>query len=163
MRELIGKYGYYIVGIVFVLAVILAVIQSRNKELPKTAQTVKVFYVDEETGEEDAFPLSELPPLAGKSGNLTMVRAYKFSTDGGASSFIVYLEKYSDVALEELKTTDDELRKSELLSNGLMIRLPGEGKKWIRKNSPEADRTLMAAFAALSRDGSQPTPVQPKE
>jgi len=162
MRKLINKYAYVIIGAAVVLAVLLLIFRGGNKPAHEMTKYAKAFYVDEETGEEFVRPVDQLPPLMGPSGRPTLVRAYKFSADGGTTAPVVYLEKYPDEVLDELKTSTDDARKSDLLSQGLYIRLPSDGSKWLPKNSPEAQRAIASAMATI-RSGSQSVePVYPK-
>jgi len=163
MRELINKYAYVIIGVAIVGAMVLAVTRGcSNKPPTEVVKYMKAFYMDEETGEESVHSAAELPPLLGKSGKPTLVKAYKF-TAGDGKDVIVYLEKYSDQAIEELKSSEtDDMRKADLTMSGLLIRLPGEGNKWLAKNSPLGQKILTEAFGVLQRDGGKVEPVYPK-
>ncbi|MCL2647022.1 MAG: hypothetical protein FWD61_08450 [Phycisphaerales bacterium] len=140
MREMINKYAYPIAGAAIALAIVLFIVNSRKTRLPtvEDLKESKAFYVDEETGEEVVLSADELPPRMGANGKRTLVRARKYTRDGGKTVTTVYLEKYSDQAIEELKTASDTY-KIGLLDRGLFIRLPGKGHEWVPNNSPEAE------------------------
>ena len=141
MRELINKYAYPIVGVVLVLAVLLLIFRGSGESTP-FAKNLKAFYVDDETNEEVILPANQMPPLMDKNGKPVLVLAHKF-TNGGTTVITAYLEKYSDEAIEELKSMpNDDPRKPELLENGRLIRLPGPGHKWVPISSHEGQNIL---------------------
>jgi len=166
MRNLIQNYGYYIVGAAIVGAVLLLTLRgnSSSKEAALMAKAATTyFFVDEETGEESVLTTRDYPPLMGKNGRPTLVRAYKFTPDGGKTEAIVYLEKYTDDAIEELKSTDDEFRRNELYMTGRLIRLHGDNQKWMPAHTSEAERLIESARKAIRLpDGSEVVLVYPK-
>jgi len=142
MRELISKYGYYIAGAVIVIAALLVAFRG-GKPNVIDVKSVKGFYVDDETGEEFVRPVDPLPPLMGNTGRHTLVEAIKFTTDDGATVVTAYLQKYSDEAIEELKSlSEDDIHRADILENGRLIRLPGDGQKWVPLNSHEGQQIL---------------------
>ncbi|MCL2640325.1 MAG: hypothetical protein FWD53_05725 [Phycisphaerales bacterium] len=163
MRQLINKYAYPIAGAVLVLVLLLVIFRGSNRKPdPEMSQHHKAFYIDEETGQESVRSAHELPPLLGKDGKFTLVRAYKFTADGGRTEKIVYLEKYSDQAIQELKTSDDGGRKMDILDAGPLIRLPGDGNEWVPRKSPAGERLIKTALNAIRSDGGSLEPVYPK-
>ncbi|MCL2640784.1 MAG: hypothetical protein FWD53_08070 [Phycisphaerales bacterium] len=140
MQNLITKYGYLIVGVIVVIAIVVFFVNSRKPAVPSEAdfKAQKIFWVNDETGEEVVLPGDELSPRVGADGKRTLVKAHKFTRDGGATVVIAYLEKYSDKAIAELPTADSEYRL-HLEMNELLIRRPGSGQKWVPSNSPAAD------------------------
>ncbi|MCL2647024.1 MAG: hypothetical protein FWD61_08460 [Phycisphaerales bacterium] len=147
MRELINKYAYYIIGVAVVGVLLLIIFRGKGVESGRAA-TNKAFYVDDETGEESTIATDELPPLLGKNGKPTLVKAIKFTTDGGKTVKIAYLLKYSDQTLAEWKslTPEYDFRKADLLDHGRLIRLPGEGQKWVQVDSLEAQEILATSI-----------------
>ncbi|MCL2647026.1 MAG: hypothetical protein FWD61_08470 [Phycisphaerales bacterium] len=142
MRDLINKYAYPIAGVAIVLAILLFIFNHKKSIIltEQDVKAIKTFYVDDETGEEVVLPANELPPRMGKNGKPTLVKAHKFTRDGGQTEVIAYLEKYSDEAAAALKSMpDSDSGKPGLLDHGRMIRLPGEGQKWVPIDSPEAE------------------------
>jgi len=141
MRTFINKFAYPIIGAIFVLAILLLIFRGSGNVVP-VAKELKAFYVDDETNEEFVLPANQMPPLTGKDGRPTLVLAHKF-TNGGTTVITTYLEKYSDQAIEDLKSMpNDDPRKPELLDSGRLIRLPGPNQKWVPINSREGQRIL---------------------
>ena len=162
MRNLINKYAYYIVGGILVLAILVYSLTS-NSNSDIQPRVTKAFYIDEETGNEAVFPINKYPPFAGPDGKGTFVMAHKFTTDGGQTSFIAYLTKYTDEAAEALRELPDQgggdMRRFHL-ENGAMIRLPGDGEEWVLMKSPEAAALREAALQVP--DGGKLEAVLPK-
>ena len=61
------------------------------------------YFVDEETGEESVHPLTDIPPLIGKSGKSTLVREVKYSLDGGKTVKVAYYLKFNDATKKKLE------------------------------------------------------------
>jgi len=165
MRDLINKYAYHIVGAALILVILLVGFQQcrGRKPPPEMIKYLQAFYIDELTGEESVRSTNEYPPLIGKSGKRTLVRAYKFTNDGGKTSFISYLEKYSDEEIEILTTSTNDAHKMNILNKGPLIRRPGAGQEWVPYNSITGEQLLEAAFVAMQRpDGGKVEPVYPK-
>ena len=51
-------------------------------------------FIDELTGQTYVMPISSIPPLPGKDGNLTVVRAYYLNPTDGGPRKLLYLQKY---------------------------------------------------------------------
>jgi hypothetical protein len=51
----------------------------RTGKTPTRVAPAYAYYVDEATGEELVRPMSEIPPMAGKDGALTVVRVRKMN------------------------------------------------------------------------------------
>jgi len=164
MRDVINKYAYPIAGVVLVFALLFAAFQCRGKShAPEVAKYFKAFFIDEETGEESVRSVNDYPPLMGKSGKRTVVRAYKFTNDGGKTVVIGYLEKYSDEAIEVLTTSKNAGHKMNILNAGPLIRLPSANQEWVERNSPAGKELLDASFAAMRQSGGgKLEPVYPK-
>ena len=140
MRDLLKKHAYLIAALALVITILLVTFRGGGSATTAT-NGVKHFYVDDETGEETVLASDQLPPLPGKDGRPTLVKAFKFTADGEKNVVTAYLQKYSDEAIEKLKNmADDDLLKRDLLDNGRMIRLPGTGQKWVPINSPAGEK-----------------------
>jgi hypothetical protein len=138
VRELINKYGAYIAIGVIVVALVVAWFFT-GTSAPPTGDLSQGFFIDEETGEESVHPITAIPPLMGKSGKPTVVRAYKFSCEGGKNPQTIYLQKYIPEAQERLKNmSPDDLDRDRVMSRGELVRLPGKDKPWVRGTSTEA-------------------------
>jgi hypothetical protein len=137
VRELLNKYGKIIVPSVLVLAVVLYLAIGR-KAKPVTGNTSLAFFVDEETGVESSRPVTELPPLVGSSGKPTVVRAIKYSCDGGKTVTTAYWSKYTEAAQAALKSLPEEDEKRSMIGNqGELVRSPQKGSQWVHINSAE--------------------------
>ena len=152
MQTLINKYGFPIIGVILVIAIAIFAFNSRKRSdviSEADLRAIKVFWVDDETGEEVVLPDNELSPRVGADGRRTLVRAYKFTRDGGQTVVTAYLEKYSDKAVAELPTADTAYRL-HLEMHELLVRQPGEGQKWVPSNSPKGEAIR---FAQIPGDG----------
>jgi hypothetical protein len=103
-----------------------------------------VDYYDEETGEASRHSYKEIPPLTGKDGHESVVRAYYLNRSN--SRELKYLEKYTPEAkavMERLMRgsdiTNEELQTSR---DGLLIRKPQPDSPWIPEYSPEGQKII---------------------
>jgi hypothetical protein len=138
MREFLNKYGYYVIGGALVLALMLYLVTRGPSALNPMGDRSKGFFVDEETNDESVHSIDEIPPLMGKSGRPTVVRAMKFSCDNGRNPKTIYLLKYTPEAQEQLKAMQpDDLNRSNVMTKGELLRLPAPGSPWVSAESDE--------------------------
>ncbi|MCL2645722.1 MAG: hypothetical protein FWD61_01810 [Phycisphaerales bacterium] len=136
MREWINKYAVYIIVVALAIAVVSYLRSGRQSKSQFLPEYTLAWYVDEETNEESVRPISELPPLPGKSGKLTVVRAIKVTYDDGQTSQTVYLEKFTPEAQERLsKLAVDDIQRDTFF--GKLVRLPEPGSHWVPADSSE--------------------------
>jgi len=170
-REFLNKYGVHIAVVFFVIALLAVVFRCSggpsNQPYVDTflGNRNLAFFVDEETGEESVHAVSEIPPLVGKSGKPTVVKALKFSTDGGKTAKAHYYLKYTEESkaeLESLAATDPqaEARRMTLEREGLQVRSPAPESPWVRLHSSEG---LAITTFPTSPDGKQATFVRPSK
>jgi hypothetical protein len=157
MRRFIARFGYYIlaaIGLIVLLVVSLFWFQENPHIQPNA------FYVDEETSEELVRPVTEIPPLIGKSGKPTLVRATKISCDGGKTSRIAFLESFTPEAQAQLKTLPPEsTQRIDVIRRGAIIRLPEPGSPWVLDSSSEGQRIRENVSCP---SGATPTLVLPE-
>jgi len=137
MRQFINKYGAVIVTVIVVLAGLSYWLFGTTSRNP-AGNTGMAFFVDEETGDESIHPIGDLPPLPGKSGKPTVVRAMKYSCDGGKNSKTRYLVKFTPEAQSRLKTmAQDDVNRPDVMARGEMVRSPEKGSSWYPATSTE--------------------------
>jgi hypothetical protein len=161
MREFFNRYGVAVVVVVLLIAG--AVYWFYGRGAPEAeASGVKAFYIDEETGEESVRPVTDVPPLAGKGGKDTVVVAAKYSCDGGKTSQVGYLMKYTPegkAALEEVyKAGKDESSININMMQQVLVRLPGKDGQWVFKQS---DMGMRITDAGECPPGQRKTAVTP--
>ena len=139
MRNFINKFGIHLFIILLLTAGLLIWFYSRPR--PKPGPNVnQAFYVDEETSEESVLSSDEIPPLPGKDGKLTVVRAMKFSCEGGKNPRTLYLLKYTPEAQAKLQSLlADSPRRSDVITAGELIRSPEPHSQWIPSISSQAE------------------------
>lgn len=100
---------------------------------------VNGWFVDEESNEESVRPLTDIPPVAGKSGKFTVVREFKYSDDSGKTFKVAYWFKYTDAMKKKLEETIAAGKSmADIETNtGELVRLPAAGSKWIPIGSAE--------------------------
>jgi len=158
MREWLNKFGVYVVGGALVVAVILYFVMGSSAKAP-SSNDVKAFYLDEETGEESLHPVSQVPPLIGKSGKPTVVQAIKYSCDGGKTKKIAYLRKYTPEAKEALdRAYATQTNPGINARANELVRLPEKGNEWYPVQSNEG-ATVTTNFP--NTEGGTPVIVQP--
>jgi len=139
MQTFLHKYGIPLAVSLFVIAGVVMWINIKGPG-SRHGRLDMGFFLDEETGEESVLPLDELPPLPGKSGNPTVVRAMKFGfqdKDGKRSDErTVYLYKFTQEAKEKLKDLPkDDPQYHDLIFSGQFVRDPQPGSPWVPYNS----------------------------
>lgn len=156
MRDFLNKYGYYVLGVVIIVAGLLVWSNLMGARRPRPASD-KAFYVDEETGEESVRPMTEHPPLPNANGKLTIVEASKFKW-GKEGIKTLYLFKYSDRAKELLENSPEQASAYAMeIDRGKLYRSPEPGSPWYPVDTPEARALLYQKCA----DGSDPVRVVP--
>jgi hypothetical protein len=98
-------------------------------------------FIDETTGQTYVMPISAIPPLPGKDGNLTVVRAYYSGPSGDQPRTLLYLQKYSP----EAKATLEQFEKGNQLGEpqftdphtSVWVCKPEPGSQWVLLDTPE--------------------------
>jgi hypothetical protein len=128
---------------VIVVAVTAYFIFSRH---PQVNAPKGRYFANENTGELLVEPLNAVAPLADANGQLCIVRATVYTSDGGTTKTAAFYDKYNEAAKKIMDsggpTTSDETRT---VDNGLLVRLPAAGSPWVRSTST-AGRTIMASI-----------------
>lgn len=140
VREFVNKHGKYIAAGCGVVA-ILAILLFNRSGLPNVKENPSYgFYVDEGTGEEVVRPVTEVPPLAGKDGKATVVRAVKFSCEGKQAE-VGYFMKYPPAVQSSLQSMAfDDVRRPDLLETEQLVRLPRTGSPWVKGSTEEGEK-----------------------
>jgi hypothetical protein len=98
-------------------------------------------FIDETTGQTYVMPISALPPLPGRDGNLTVVRAYYSAPSGDQPRRILYLQKYSPETKAYLEQYLKEGRKGQPQfpdpQTAILVRKPDPGSPWVPLETPE--------------------------
>src|SRR4051812_265814 len=100
---MLKKFGLAIVVALLVLAGLSYWFRSGRPPAP-LSQGNKAFFVDEESGDESVGDINAIPPLAGKSGKLTVVRVVKYTCDGGKTKKALFYAKYPEEVQAELNS-----------------------------------------------------------
>jgi hypothetical protein len=140
MRPFLDKYGVYLVAVAFVVAGIVWFFFGRGGHLPQSA-----FFIDEDTGQESVRPVTDIPPLIGAKGNPSLVKVYKYSTDGGKTVHVGYYLKFTP----EMKAKMEELQQhpdpnSQLQpGSAMLVRKPESGPPgWVKISSSEGQKIV---------------------
>lgn len=130
-----------------------------------TQASSKVFYFDEENGNIEIRSATELPPLAGRSGNPTLVRAHFFTTSTDSAKKLMYVERYTPEGKAALEATGTGQPLSnagmEALRSGPQVRAPEPNSPWYFQNTPEG-QAIINSFATLDPDASKIRVVVPR-
>ena len=139
MRKLIDKYGMYIgIGTLLLAVVIFLTLGRRKHVATPSIDLSKGFFIDEQTNQESVRSLDEIPPLPGKDGKPTVVRAMKYHSPDGKQTRIVYLLKYSDQIQAQFNAAPaGSPVRSQILesSSGEMVCSPDSGSQWVSADS----------------------------
>ena len=139
MRNFIDKLGIPIVIILLLIGGVLFWIYSKRPARPESNFN-KAFFVDEETGVESVNSIDAIPPLPGQGGKPTVVRALKFSCEGGKNPRTLYYLKYTPEAQAELQSLPpDSPLRSDVITSGELIRSPAADSEWVPATSSQAD------------------------
>jgi hypothetical protein len=163
MRQIVNKYGLWIIGCAFLLALISAAWTMSGRRPPKvtSGDPSVAFYLDEATGEESVGPADVIFPLPGKSGQHTVVQAFKFDLGGAEGIKTVYLLKYSPSAVAQMDqrpATDPQYDFARM--TGKLVRRAAAGSPWVEEQSPEGQEIENNIEPGSS--GKAPKPVYPK-
>jgi hypothetical protein len=146
-EKLIGskKAGVAVVAVILVVCGFVVWTTNRGpvgEEAPKH----KMFFVDEETGEEAVQLAADLPPVMGKNGKETLVQGVYMSGDGGQTRQLVFLMKYSPEAKAVMKKIYANTRylpsdsERQIMEQGTFYRLPDKNSPWVSGGDAEAIR-----------------------
>lgn len=152
IREKINRHAKVVsaAAVVAFLAA-TAVFLFYDRHPPRTMANTKAYFIDEETGEEMSRLVGDVPPLAGKSGKPTVVRAVYIQCDDCKAKTLVYLFKYTPEAKQKLeeaqKAAKGEFLQAEAVremgvDQGMWVRAPQKGSEWHEVSSDEAKKLL---------------------
>ena len=135
---------------VAILCVCLVIVWQMGWVHSKPHAPTNCYYLDEEAFDPQhpkELSVNLVPPVAGASGNLTLVRAVYITAGTDAERQLAYLEKYTDEAkavLEKSASSEEHLSPQELMTirDGLRVRAPELGSPWVTSNSPEGRALL---------------------
>jgi hypothetical protein len=161
VRRFINQYGYIIVGVAVVVAIISIVYSMRGRTGP--AAPTQAYYVDEETGAESVGDINGIPPLMGANGKPTLCKALKYTCDGGKTRTTYLLIKYPPQVQQEIASLnkDDpvqDLKRSKLIEEGYWVRKPEKGSQWYPAMSPQGQELTAVP---LCPDGKPSQMVMP--
>lgn len=107
-------------------AIYYGVTESRAKT------TATCSFYDEATGEGVERSIREVPPLIGKGGQPTVMRA-GYRSDAAGVRRLVYLEKYSDEAKSEVERhlRGEAAGPPNIPPDGHLVRRPEPGSPWV--------------------------------
>lgn len=140
------KFGMAVVaGMVCCAATMLwaenAATQPATTEPKAPPVPTKMYYIDEETGEESLQPMDAIPPLLNKNGKPMLVRAiYMRCSVCGGEKKLMFLEKFTPegkIAMEKLradsKATDQDYLAVRM--RGYLVKSPEKGSRWVLAES----------------------------
>jgi hypothetical protein len=136
LRQWIREHQAITLAITLILtagAILYAVLHTRARD------EATFDFIDEETGQLSARPITAVPPLLGQSGKPTVVRAIYAGAQNSAGRKLLYLEKYRPDA----KTYMEEYHRSSTKGppnvphpeTAVLVRLPEPGSPWVPRNS----------------------------
>jgi hypothetical protein len=171
VRNLLNKNGLAtaIVLIIVIVAVALytayALGYLRHNGVPDPA-TTKLFFIDEDTGDVEIHSAQDCPPLPGKAGKSTVVRAHYYTTSTDDARVLVYLERCTP----EVKAAQDALGPHdpitpdmiETRNQGTQVRLPQGNTPWYSVQTPQGQELVTRAVMALDADARKIREVFPK-
>jgi hypothetical protein len=153
--------------VITVVVVVLVVVFSawRGSSVPAGASgaaAAQAFYSSDDGATFFAAPADLIPPVESKGK--TAVRAAVFSSDGGKTKFVGYLERYSPAAKAQLEKSRDALKRGDKnagpagpAAGDVEIKKPGAASQWISRRGPAAADVLNVKGPA----GGTPEPVAP--
>jgi hypothetical protein len=145
VRSILNKYGYYIAGVIAVIALLAAYVGTRQAAEPVSyaGNPELAFFVDENTGEEKVLPADEVPPLSGKDGKESVVMAVKFKSDTEKAAKTWYFIKYPAKVRDRVRgLPKDDIDRLTLLDKWRLVRAPEAGSPWVKVTAPEAERIV---------------------
>ena len=113
---------------------------------------VKLYFLDEDTGQVIVGTERDVPPLVGKNGKASVVQAIYMTADDERGKTLVYLQKYTDKAKAVL---DEQTRSKGRMdpwaaiaqTAELLVRKPEPGAPWVKATSPEG-QVVINSFQA---------------
>lgn len=159
-REFLNEHRKLTIGViaaVLLLAVIFLLLRQRA-ELESTALG-STYFSDDDGKTWFTAPADSLPPFdhSGKPA----VRAYLFTTDGGKTRFVGYLERFSEGARKALQNSRQgtlvPLNELTAAANDVEVKTPGDSL-WIKRTDPAAKKVM--SVTAPPGSSGVPTPVQ---
>jgi hypothetical protein len=144
LRQWIREHQAITLAITLILtisAILYAVFYSR----PHNEATFD--FIDEETGQLSAQPITAVPPLLGRSGKPTVVRAIYAGAQNSAGRKLLYLEKYRSDA----KVYMEEYHRSSTKGppnvphpeTAVWVRLPEQGSAWVPRDSEAGQQIVL--------------------
>lgn len=108
-----------------------------------------VYFIDEETDEVTVQPATEIAPLKGSGGKMTVVNVVYYTCTTCAARKPAYYMKYTDEAKAYIEQHRNDppppgdrpkpldLVMAQLRQTGQLVRLPERGSPWVLMVSPE--------------------------
>lgn len=145
-----------IIAVVFTILAIWWILKSEFKSPYKT--NVNQYFYDTSTQSLVVKPSTAIPPLIGKSGKRTVVRAYLFTCSSCSNKQIGYLQEYTPAARQALVTlqkmgnagpnagpgnpsgpsaANNPFQLEMTAFQGSLVRLPAKGSPWMLANTPQ--------------------------
>ena len=140
MRAFLNKYGIYVVVVALVIVGLILFLTRSTTHAPGSA-----FFIDEDSGQESVRAVTDIPPLPGAKGNPSIVKVYKYTTEGDKTVHVGYYIKFTPEMkqqMEELQRHPDPNSTLEP-GNGMLVRKPdGSPKDWYKVSSPEGQKIV---------------------
>jgi len=108
------------------------------------------YFIDEETGVVTIQNADLIPPLPGKDGNLTVVKAIYLTSGTDDKKFLAYYEKYTEETREKVAKAKSSARGPlgilPGVREGMLVRSPSAGSPWVLASSPEGVKLMNSIF-----------------
>jgi hypothetical protein len=144
VREFLNEHQKTAIGVCagVVVVVLLAVILRSGTESAASLPG-EAYFSDDDGKTWFTAPADRIVPF--DYGGKPAVKAVLFSTDGGKTKFIGYLERYSESARKTLQTSRDgtmvPLNELTAAANDVEVKAPGDAE-WVKRSDPAAQKVL---------------------
>ena len=165
VREQLDKHKNVAIAIVLIVVLVVAFTAWRGSAAPAGASGVaaaQAFYSSDDGATFFTAPADLIPPVEWEGK--TAVRAQVFTSDGGKTKFVGYLERYSPAAKAQLEKSRDALKRGDKnagpagpAAGDVEIKKPGAANKWVTRRGPAAADVLNVKGPG----GGTPEPVAP--
>jgi len=152
IRTWVNTHGT-IVAASFIALAALVVVSSHFLGKPShPAPPTHCFFVDEVTGEAVVEPIDAIPPLPGKDGSPTLVRAVYYTLGRDDEKQLAYMEKHSEEgrAAAVARASDPNIMGPP---PQLLVRGPEAGSKWVLRDSEEGMKVMNVLNEQLGKPG----------